>query len=104
MCILFGVEHVKLAALSYSRRTHKWHFTNSVLCDITTDVTLNSIYELYFTQSLWSVLNLQGREFEVCGQFSDFMYWNLQSTPTADDKLIQAMTWSKLAQTVSTLH
>ena len=33
--------------------------------------------------------------------FDKIKLWNLQTCPTGDDKLVQALTWTKLAQTVS---
>lgn len=33
--------------------------------------------------------------------FDKVKLWNLQMCPTADDKLVQALVWTKLAQTVS---
>ena len=33
--------------------------------------------------------------------FDNIKLWNLQTCPTGDDKLVQALAWTKLAQTVS---
>ena len=33
--------------------------------------------------------------------FDKFKLWNLQTCPTVDDKLVQALVWTELAQTVS---
>lgn len=33
--------------------------------------------------------------------FDKIKLWNLQTCPTADDKVVQALTWTQLAQTVS---
>lgn len=33
--------------------------------------------------------------------FDKISLWNLQTCPTADDKLVRALTWTQLSQTVS---
>lgn len=33
--------------------------------------------------------------------FDKFTYWNLETPPTSDDKIIMAMGWPKLAEVVS---
>lgn len=33
--------------------------------------------------------------------FDKVRLWNLQTCPTADDKLVQALKWTQLSQTVS---
>lgn len=33
--------------------------------------------------------------------FDKFQLWNLQTCPTADDRLVKALTWTQLSQTVS---
>ena len=44
---------------------------------------------------------LQGREFFMRNHFDKVRLWNLQTCPTADDKLVQALKWTQLSQTVS---
>ncbi len=43
---------------------------------------------------------MQGREFEVKGQFSQLKYWVLDAPPTSDDKLCQALQWVPLSEQV----
>lgn len=52
-------------------------------------------------KSLLTLYLHQSRELEVKGHFSQFHYWNLQMSPTADDKLLQALVWAQLAPSVS---
>ena len=57
--------------------------------------------ELIYRHLRMSDLPHQSRELEVKGHFSQFHYWNLQMSPTADDKLLQALVWAQLAPSVS---
>ena len=40
------------------------------------------------------------RRLAVTHKFKDFMYWNLDMTPSADDRIIQAMKYIKIAKVV----
>ncbi len=55
-----------------------------------------------FFVSIMLVLIIQAdRVFEVRGRFDRFYYWNLQNRPTTDDKVLQALKCTGIAQAVS---
>ena len=47
---------------------------------------------------------VQGSVFEVRNSFNELHYWNLQNRPTSDGKLMQALKYTRLANTVRCLY
>jgi hypothetical protein len=47
------------------------------------------------------VVVFQSETFECVASFDHFYYWNLQTPPTSDDKILQALQFTNLARTVS---
>jgi len=41
-----------------------------------------------------------GKRLAVTHKFKDFTYWNLDLTPSVDDKIVQAMKWIDIANVV----
>jgi len=44
------------------------------------------------------------RHLAVTHKFKDFTYWNLDLTPSADDKIMQVMKWIDVAKVVCFRH
>lgn len=45
-----------------------------------------------------------GKRLAVTHKFKDFTYWNLDLTPSVDDKIMQAMKWIDIANVVYFSH
>ena len=47
-----------------------------------------------------NTLYLQSQTLDCNASFEQFYYWNLQTPPTSDDKVLQALQYTKLAKIV----
>lgn len=51
-----------------------------------------------------AVIHVQDKTVKVTSVFDKMTYWNLETPPSSDDRVVMAMDWPELADAVSHCH
>lgn len=58
-------------------------------------------YDHMMRHDTCSVILIQDRTVMVTSVFDKMTYWNLETPPNSDDRVVMAMDWTELAEAVS---